>query len=124
MGAARSLRAARRLRRGGRVPHPDAARFVTGQTIPVDGGTLAASGWYRRADGKGWTNLPDRPYSVVLLRPDGARPPIELMKTEVIYNQLAQEFADAGMAPYDQIALDHCHRRLSARSGDRHRVDR
>ena len=39
----------------------DAARFVTGQTIPVDGGTLAASGWYRRADGKGWSNLPDRP---------------------------------------------------------------
>jgi NAD(P)-dependent dehydrogenase (short-subunit alcohol dehydrogenase family) len=38
----------------------DAARFVTGQTIPVDGGTLAASGWYRRADGNGWTNLPDR----------------------------------------------------------------
>jgi 2-hydroxycyclohexanecarboxyl-CoA dehydrogenase len=39
----------------------DAARFVTGQTIPVDGGTLAASGWYRRTDGKGWTNMPDRP---------------------------------------------------------------
>jgi len=38
----------------------DAARFVTGHTIPVDGGTLSASGWYRRADGKGWTNLPDR----------------------------------------------------------------
>jgi 2-hydroxycyclohexanecarboxyl-CoA dehydrogenase len=39
----------------------DAARFVTGHTIPVDGGTLSASGWYRRTDGKGWTNLPDRP---------------------------------------------------------------
>lgn len=39
----------------------DEARFVTGQTIPVDGGTLAASGWYARADGKGWTNMPDRP---------------------------------------------------------------
>lgn len=39
----------------------DDARFVTGQTVAVDGGTLAASGWYRRADGKGWTNLPDRP---------------------------------------------------------------
>jgi 2-hydroxycyclohexanecarboxyl-CoA dehydrogenase len=37
----------------------DDARFVTGQTIPVDGGTLAASGWYARADGKGWTNLPN-----------------------------------------------------------------
>jgi 2-hydroxycyclohexanecarboxyl-CoA dehydrogenase len=35
------------------------ARFVTGQTIPVDGGTLAASGWYARADRKGWTNMPN-----------------------------------------------------------------
>lgn len=39
----------------------DEARFVTGQTVPVDGGTLAASGWYGRADHKGWTNMPDRP---------------------------------------------------------------
>ena len=39
----------------------DASRYVTGQTIPVDGGTLAASGWYGRIDGKGWTNLPDQP---------------------------------------------------------------
>jgi NAD(P)-dependent dehydrogenase (short-subunit alcohol dehydrogenase family) len=39
----------------------DMSRFVTGQTIPVDGGTLAAGGWYGRADGRGWTNLPDRP---------------------------------------------------------------
>lgn len=39
----------------------DAARFVTGHTIPVDGGTLAASGWFGRADGRGWTNLPDQP---------------------------------------------------------------
>lgn len=39
----------------------DAARFVTGETIAVDGGTLTASGWYGRADGKGWTNLPDSP---------------------------------------------------------------
>jgi NAD(P)-dependent dehydrogenase (short-subunit alcohol dehydrogenase family) len=38
-----------------------AAGFVTGQTIPVDGGTLAASGWYGRADGKGFTNLPNEP---------------------------------------------------------------
>ncbi len=38
-----------------------AARFVTGQVIPVDGGTLAASGWYGRASGKGWTVLPDSP---------------------------------------------------------------
>jgi 2-hydroxycyclohexanecarboxyl-CoA dehydrogenase len=39
----------------------DQSRFVTGQTIAVDGGTLAASGWYRRASGAGWTNLPDHP---------------------------------------------------------------
>ncbi len=37
------------------------ARFVTGHVIPVDGGTLAASGWYLRGDGRGWTNLPDSP---------------------------------------------------------------
>lgn len=36
----------------------DAAAYVTGHTIPVDGGTLAASGWYARVDGKGWTNFP------------------------------------------------------------------
>lgn len=39
----------------------DQSRFVTGQTIPVDGGILAASGWYRRTTGRGWTNLPDQP---------------------------------------------------------------
>ena len=37
----------------------DDARFVTGHTIPVDGGTLAASGWYARADRKGWSNMPN-----------------------------------------------------------------
>lgn len=37
----------------------DAARFVTGQTVAVDGGTLAASGWYGRTSRRGWTNLPD-----------------------------------------------------------------
>ncbi|MDF1478498.1 SDR family oxidoreductase [Leifsonia sp. H3M29-4] len=37
----------------------DAAGFVTGQTLPVDGGTLAASGWYARSTRRGWTNLPD-----------------------------------------------------------------
>jgi NAD(P)-dependent dehydrogenase (short-subunit alcohol dehydrogenase family) len=37
------------------------ARFVTGHVIPVDGGTLAASGWYMRGDDRGWTNLPDAP---------------------------------------------------------------
>ncbi|MCH6231617.1 SDR family oxidoreductase [Microbacterium sp. CFH 31415] len=35
------------------------ARFVTGTTIPVDGGTLAASGWYGRTSARGWTNMPD-----------------------------------------------------------------
>jgi NAD(P)-dependent dehydrogenase (short-subunit alcohol dehydrogenase family) len=39
----------------------DQSRVVTGATIPVDGGTLAAGGWYGRADGRGWTVLPDRP---------------------------------------------------------------
>ncbi|MCT1476775.1 SDR family NAD(P)-dependent oxidoreductase [Microbacterium sp. p3-SID336] len=38
----------------------DDAAFVTGHTVPVDGGTLAASGWYGRAEGRGWTNMPDR----------------------------------------------------------------
>lgn len=37
----------------------DLSRFVTGQTLCVDGGTTAASGWYR-ADPKvdNWTNTP------------------------------------------------------------------
>jgi 2-hydroxycyclohexanecarboxyl-CoA dehydrogenase len=39
----------------------DLSRFVTGHVIPVDGGTTAASGWYLRANGRGWTNLPDQP---------------------------------------------------------------
>ena len=34
------------------------SRFVTGQTILVDGGTLAAPGWFRRPDGSGFTNMP------------------------------------------------------------------
>jgi len=37
------------------------ARFVTGNVIPTDGGTLAAGGWFRTA-GKGrWTNRPRNP---------------------------------------------------------------
>lgn len=39
----------------------DASRFVTGQTLPVDGGTLAASGWYKRLSGERWTNRPRDP---------------------------------------------------------------
>jgi NAD(P)-dependent dehydrogenase (short-subunit alcohol dehydrogenase family) len=37
----------------------DLSGFVTGATIPVDGGTLVAGGWYRTAkDGRTWTNRP------------------------------------------------------------------
>lgn len=39
----------------------DLSRFVTGHVIPVDGGTLAAGGWYLKRNGPGWTNLPDSP---------------------------------------------------------------
>ena len=39
----------------------DLAGFVTGLTIPVDGGTLAAGGWYGKEGGRGFTNLPDHP---------------------------------------------------------------
>jgi NAD(P)-dependent dehydrogenase (short-subunit alcohol dehydrogenase family) len=31
------------------------ASYVTGVTLPVDGGAWASSGWIRRADGDGWT---------------------------------------------------------------------
>jgi NAD(P)-dependent dehydrogenase (short-subunit alcohol dehydrogenase family) len=36
------------------------ARFVTGQVIATDGGTLVAGGWFRCADGR-WTNRPRDP---------------------------------------------------------------
>ncbi len=39
----------------------DMSRFVTGHVIPVDGGTLAAGGWYLKRNGPGWTNMPDSP---------------------------------------------------------------
>jgi NAD(P)-dependent dehydrogenase (short-subunit alcohol dehydrogenase family) len=35
----------------------DQSAFLTGETVRVDGGTLAAPGWYRR-DGSRFTNLP------------------------------------------------------------------
>jgi NAD(P)-dependent dehydrogenase (short-subunit alcohol dehydrogenase family) len=35
----------------------DLAAFVTGTTVHADGGSLAAGGWFRRADGT-WTNRP------------------------------------------------------------------
>ena len=38
----------------------DLSRFVTGTVIPVAGGTLAASGWYLREDGR-WINMPAVP---------------------------------------------------------------
>jgi NAD(P)-dependent dehydrogenase (short-subunit alcohol dehydrogenase family) len=31
------------------------ARYITGVTLPVDGGTWASSGWIRRDDAPGWT---------------------------------------------------------------------
>lgn len=34
--------------------------FVTGTTVHVDGGTLAAGGWYPTAEGS-WTNRPRNP---------------------------------------------------------------
>lgn len=55
----------------GRLGHPsdyaavvlflasDDARFVTGQSLAVDGGTLAAGGWYRSRSGRGWSVFPD-----------------------------------------------------------------
>lgn len=39
----------------------DLAGFVTGQTLPVDGGTLAASGWYKKQGREEWTNRPRDP---------------------------------------------------------------
>ena len=40
----------------------DHAGFVTGVSIPVDGGTLAAGGWYRsNRPGRTWTNRPYEP---------------------------------------------------------------
>ena len=55
----------------GRFAHPDEqadaalflasdqARFITGHTLPVDGGTAAASGWYRTdPDADNWSNTP------------------------------------------------------------------
>ena len=36
------------------------SRFVTGQVIPTDGGTLAAGGWFRTMAGR-WTNRPRNP---------------------------------------------------------------
>lgn len=37
------------------------SRFVTGHTLPVDGGTLAGGGWFWSAADRRWTNRPRRP---------------------------------------------------------------
>ena len=40
----------------------DLSEFVTGHTIPTDGGTAAAGGWFRSASRRGgWTNRPVAP---------------------------------------------------------------
>jgi len=41
----------------------DMSAFVTGHTIPTDGGTAAAGGWFRssRQPGRDWTNRPASP---------------------------------------------------------------
>lgn len=38
----------------------DLSGFVTGTTVHVDGGSLAAGGWFRTEQG-GWTNRPRAP---------------------------------------------------------------
>lgn len=35
--------------------------FITGHTIPVDGGTLASSGWFKKEGEMSWTNRPEKP---------------------------------------------------------------
>lgn len=35
--------------------------FITGHTIPVDGGTLASSGWFKKEGQMSWTNRPEKP---------------------------------------------------------------
>jgi 2-hydroxycyclohexanecarboxyl-CoA dehydrogenase len=39
----------------------DLSRFVIGQVIPTDGGTLVAGGWFRTVRGGRWTNRPRNP---------------------------------------------------------------
>ena len=38
----------------------DLSAFITGHTLPTDGGTVAAGGWFRSASrsGRSWTNRP------------------------------------------------------------------
>lgn len=39
----------------------DASRFVTGHTLPTDGGTLAGGGWFWSPEMRRWTNRPRNP---------------------------------------------------------------
>jgi NAD(P)-dependent dehydrogenase (short-subunit alcohol dehydrogenase family) len=39
----------------------DQSRFVTGHTLPTDGGTLAGGGWYWSRDRRRWVNRPVSP---------------------------------------------------------------
>jgi NAD(P)-dependent dehydrogenase (short-subunit alcohol dehydrogenase family) len=39
----------------------DLSRFVTGHTLPADGGTLAGGGWFWSPADRRWTNRPKRP---------------------------------------------------------------
>jgi len=39
----------------------DQSAFITGHTIPVDGGTLASSGWFKKKGEMSWTNRPEKP---------------------------------------------------------------
>jgi NAD(P)-dependent dehydrogenase (short-subunit alcohol dehydrogenase family) len=39
----------------------DLSRFMTGQVLPTDGGTLVAGGWFRTARSGRWTNRPRDP---------------------------------------------------------------
>jgi NAD(P)-dependent dehydrogenase (short-subunit alcohol dehydrogenase family) len=39
----------------------DASRFITGHTIPTDGGSLAGGGWYWNVEKRRWTNRPIDP---------------------------------------------------------------
>ena len=39
----------------------DASRFVTGQTLPTDGGSLAAGGWFFSPRAGRWVNRPHDP---------------------------------------------------------------
>ena len=38
----------------------DLSRFITGQVLPTDGGTVLAGGWFRTTKGR-WTNRPRNP---------------------------------------------------------------